>query len=124
MLMTWTNSRGEVVNQDADFTDDGIIPIGSPRMVGSVDDRIARSDGYPKKCGTCHRATLTRWAGIWWWGKPIVKRIRVGRRFPFVRLADSPGCGCLVLLKEAWVAVRETRRMLRRHESAGRGRSR
>lgn len=40
-----------------------------------------------------------RWLGLEWIGKPWPQRLRLMRRWPFVRVEDAPGCGCIMRLK-------------------------
>jgi len=58
----------------------------------------------PSKCG-CLDAPIETFLGGRYIGVPAIKRLRVRRSFPFVRLAEFPGCGCPLRAKAVWEAI-------------------
>jgi hypothetical protein len=70
-------------------------------------------------CGNCYKGmmNLRIWAGLLWYGRPWPLRWRVQWGWPPIYINPEEGCGCLVLLKDAWAyAIPVVRHIWRSHK--------
>lgn len=91
-----------------------------PRSTDQTD--LAGPEPHADGCGGCTSAHLIRlewWAGVIWYGVPFPKRIRVCRKFPFLLILEFEGCGCIKILRDLYLSLREAWRITwRRHQVA------
>jgi hypothetical protein len=79
-------------------------PVGDVESIPAPEAPPAKAAGC-KKCG--QKAEVIKWLGLLWYGKPKPLRLRL--QWP-VRFDPGKGCGCIVVLKSATLALTHARR--------------